>query len=182
MKTNKKKRRANGEGSLYQLPDSRWAAKIRIGYTEKGTAKFKAFYGKTKTEAATKMREFLNEHVLSESDKVYMTLETYMLHWIAMQKERNVSETTYDRIEGIMRNQIIPFLGHLETQSINTERVQAFINDLQDKNYSHATILKTKQLLNGCLRYAVANGDIPFNPVDGVVVPPAKKLKKKKEK
>ena len=54
------KRRANGEGSITQLPDGRWQARIDLGYVN-GNRVRKAFFGKTRTEAARKLNKALAE-------------------------------------------------------------------------------------------------------------------------
>ena len=42
------KRRANGEGSWWQLPDRTWVHQITIGRKENGSPERKSFKGKTK--------------------------------------------------------------------------------------------------------------------------------------
>ena len=43
------KRRANGEGSWWQLPDRTWVHQITIGRKEDGSLHRKSFKGKTKS-------------------------------------------------------------------------------------------------------------------------------------
>ena len=42
------KRRSNGEGSFWQLPDRTWVYQITIGRKEDGTLQRKSFNGRTK--------------------------------------------------------------------------------------------------------------------------------------
>lgn len=52
------KRRAAGEGSIFQLPDSRWSADIDLGY-ETGKRKRKRVQTKTQAEVIKKRNEIL---------------------------------------------------------------------------------------------------------------------------
>ncbi|HLK15711.1 MAG TPA: hypothetical protein VKT78_12985, partial [Fimbriimonadaceae bacterium] len=48
-------RRGAGEGSLTQLPDGRWQARIDLGYVN-GKRVRHAYFGKTRGEAAHKLK------------------------------------------------------------------------------------------------------------------------------
>ncbi len=43
-------RQGKGEGSITQLPDGRWQARLTVGYGAWGRQVHKAFYGKTRKE------------------------------------------------------------------------------------------------------------------------------------
>jgi hypothetical protein len=54
----KQRRRHRGEGSITQLPDSRWLATLRVGKdATTGKPKRLKFYGKTAKEARAKLDE-----------------------------------------------------------------------------------------------------------------------------
>lgn len=53
------KRRANGEGSWWQLPDRTWVHQITIGRKENGSPERKSFKGKTKAICKQRKEEWL---------------------------------------------------------------------------------------------------------------------------
>lgn len=55
------KRRANGEGSWWQLPDRTWVHQITIGRKENGAPERKSFKGKTKAICKQRKEEWLAE-------------------------------------------------------------------------------------------------------------------------
>lgn len=52
-----KYRRANGEGTIYQRKDGRWAGAVTIGYDENGKQIKKTVYGRNQTEVAKKLSD-----------------------------------------------------------------------------------------------------------------------------
>ena len=57
----KRRSRGNGEGSIRQIKDGRWEARITIGRNESGSQKMKYFYGKTRKETAEKLEACNND-------------------------------------------------------------------------------------------------------------------------
>ena len=55
------KRRSNGEGSYWQLPDRTWVHQITIGRKEDGTLQRKSFKGRTKAICKERKEEWLAE-------------------------------------------------------------------------------------------------------------------------
>ena len=53
------KRRSNGEGSFWQLPDRTWVYQITIGRKEDGTLQRKSFKGRTKAICKERKEEWL---------------------------------------------------------------------------------------------------------------------------
>ena len=54
------RRRGKGEGSITQRPDGRWVARVDLGW-EDGKRQRKAFYGRTRREAAGKLTKALRD-------------------------------------------------------------------------------------------------------------------------
>ena len=51
------RKRANGEGTIYQRSDGRWAGEVTTGYDNFGRQQKTRVYGKTQTEAHAKLDE-----------------------------------------------------------------------------------------------------------------------------
>ena len=164
-------KRTNGEGSITLAKDGRWTARIQIGKNPNGSARIKAFYGKTKTEATKKMREYQHQNNSANIDYAKDSFDDYILRWFELYKSRSLRPTSYDRNEGIIRNQLIPFFGYLQLGNVSVDHIQKYMNKLQDDGYSYTTLEKSKHLLNGCFKYALTKQDVKYNPVSGVVMP-----------
>ena len=50
-------RRGRGEGTITQLPDGRWRARLSLGKRKDGKRRRRVFYGKTKAEVLEKLRD-----------------------------------------------------------------------------------------------------------------------------
>jgi len=172
-------RRSNGDGSVTKASDGRWTARIQIGKNPNGSPKIKAFYGKNKAEATKKMREYLLHTNPNDVDVSKEIFGDYLLRWFELYKSRSLKPTTYDRNDGIIRNQIIPAVGGFQIGNISVDHIQQFINQLQDEGYSHSTLNKAKQLLDGCFKYALTKQAVKFNPVVGIEMPSSELFEKK---
>jgi len=97
-----KTRRANGEGSIYQRSDGRWAGYVNIGFDEKGNPKRKTVYGKSQTEVAKKLSE-ISGRIKSNSYELIenKTFGELMSEWLLVFKKSAVSPRTF---EGIIIN------------------------------------------------------------------------------
>ena len=81
-------KRGNGEGTVYQRKDGRWAAELTV------IGKRLTVYGKTKKEAVSKLHKLRNERdagTLSASPK--MLLRELVARWLKYKRPR-VRETT----------------------------------------------------------------------------------------
>ena len=51
-------RRQNGEGSIFQVSENKWVAKISLGTRPDGSTKIKQFSGKTEAIVKKKLKDF----------------------------------------------------------------------------------------------------------------------------
>ena len=145
----KKYKRANGEGTIYQRKDGRWAGAVTIGYDENGKQIKKTVYGRNQTEVAKKLSD-ISGRLKSNSYEVIekKTFEELMSEWLLVFKKSAVSPRTF---EGIIRNyrlHIEPIIGKMKIYEIDTFVVQQVINKLIDGDYSLNVIKKNKHLFN----------------------------------
>lgn len=115
----KSRRRARGEGSVYQREsDNRWAATLVVGYKEDGRPKSKVFYGDTQEEAVRKRDEFRAKltlgHVQAEPAPK-QTVGQYLDRWF---KELSVKQTTRRRYEQLIDYRIKPHLGGVPMEKL----------------------------------------------------------------
>lgn len=122
---------------------------------------------KTKQEAELAAAEMLLKYEtgsLSASAKIE-TVGSFMRKFLDTVLKNEVDETTLEGKIAQMEKYIIPSLGNIKIQNLTPVRVQAFINELIDKNLSAGTIQNIIRLLNQTINKAVEWGYVTKNVV-----------------
>src|SRR5437588_8675132 len=124
------KRRAHGEGNLYQRSDGLWAARVSLGW-EDGKRRRKVVYGKTQAE----VRKRLSALVKARDDGEFIsttrapTLAEFLDGWLAG-KEQRLAASTYRSYEMHVRVHITPKLGQLRLDALREPVLQRWVNGL----------------------------------------------------
>lgn len=172
------KRRSAGEGTVYCRKDKAgkitdWVAQITYD------GKMKTFTGKTRKDAAAKLDEFKRGNLLKTScSGGEITLEEYLKYWLWEVKRRSLKDSSFDRLEGIVNCNIVPFIGKLKLTELNYDVIQSkVINRLQDDGKSFSTIKKVYNTLNDSLHYAIFPKKLlSVDPMLGVKMPPKERF------
>ncbi len=177
-------RGAQGGGTIRKKTVSRsgkeytyWEARITVGH-DPGTGKQiqKSFSGKTQKEVREKMQAAavtVNEGTYKEPSK--MTVAQWLDIWVA-DYLNGVKPYTIASYTGIIRNHIIPALGAIRLEALNTHTIQRFYNSLSKPNkgkptLSPKTVKTVHSILHNALRQSVKIGYIHFNPADACTLP-----------
>ncbi len=110
----RKRRRPNGEGTLYKRQDGYWVGALDVPTTS-GARKREVVYGKTLVEARDKLRKLQREvnSGMRVPDKVWK-LGPYLEYWLENFVRRNRRPATYNLYEMIVRLYLVPGLGSTE--------------------------------------------------------------------
>jgi integrase len=161
------KRRANGEGSIYQRGgDGRWVATLPLSNGRK-----KYFYGKTRTEVRAKQREA--ERELDQGIDLAAripTLKQFSEKWLSSIRF-SVKPKTYEGYESIFRVRVLPRLGEVPISKLTPMDLQALYSHLQDGGLSPRSISHTHRVLNHAFQQAVRWSLIARNPCNGAAPP-----------
>ncbi len=157
--------------------DGRYCKQIIVGYQPNGKRKMKTIYGKTIREVEDKEREIKGQIDQGINVTDVMTTGEWADIWITTFKN-SLAHNTHTRYEGIIENQIKPYLGRIQLSQVRLNMVQTMINELQE-TLSPATIKKIKDVTHQMFEQAIKSQYISFNPVNGVDIP---KLKQKTRK
>lgn len=171
-------RRDYGTGSVSQRKDGTWTARLKIGRNENGTPHIKAFYGKSEREVKRKMKEF--KSMLYKHDGVTVsrgTVGAYMNDWLYETKINDVKDNSFDRLEQTFLYQVLPNIGDIQLAAITADNIQSMINKLKSEGLSYSTVKKAYNLCNNCFRAGVEKRTLPYNPVDGAILPAKEKFK-----
>lgn len=103
-------RRGQGEGSLYQRKDGRWAATLDLGWRD-GRRVRHSLYAPTRREVVEKLktaRKAIDAGLQPMSDR--MTVALYLEDWLGATRE-TIRPSTWTRYAGMVRTHLIPRLG-----------------------------------------------------------------------
>ena len=111
-------KRGQGEGSLFWSEErQRWAAMASLGYDAAGKRVRKVAYGRTKTEARSKLRELMRDvedglAVGSDRHTVTDAVREWLDHGLT-----KAGESTWRTNRYLAETHIIPFLGRAGCES-----------------------------------------------------------------
>ena len=148
--------------------------------TGKRVRKYKTVNG-TKKEAERAMHE-----LISDLEKGYyvtdnkITITEWVQTWLEVYIIPNVSPTTLERYQGMIRRYINPVIGHMHVQKLNTLAVQSWVNGLKispssGKEMSATTVKHAYHVLKGAMDKAVLAGIIARSPCVGIMLPKGQK-------
>ena len=164
-------RREKGHGSISQRKDGTWTGRIFLGYKEDGKQNVKAVYGKTESEVKRKLRSLQEEIIKYDTQNIpKLTLSELLTDWQTTIKRYELKPSSYDRLEQIIHNNIIPYIGYLQVSAITSQDIQQYINQLTDK-YSYSTIKKAYNAINAVMKLAIERDYIRKNPCSSVRLP-----------
>ncbi len=167
--TNKIRRsgkRGNNEGSITQLSDGRWQARVTL---EGG--KRKAFYGKTRSEVQQKLTAALRDRdrgLPVASDR--QTVGLYLAGWLDATRHQ-LKPGSWRRYEEITRRHIVPTLGKLPLTKVGPQDVQRLYAVKLDEGLSTTTVHYIHRTLRRALAEAERQGAVARN-VARLVTPP----------
>ncbi len=164
-------RRGQGEGSIYQRADGTWTASVSLGW-DGGSRQRKVVYGKTRREAAEKLRAALNakEHGFLVRDE-RRTVADYLDWWLAEVVPNRTKAGTAASYASNVRVHIVPALGRLRLTRLSPGHVQAMLNAKLAEGLSPRTVQYLHAILRSALAQALRWGFVTKN-VAAVVTPP----------
>ncbi|EAX46638.1 phage integrase family protein [Thermosinus carboxydivorans Nor1] len=175
------KRRAKGEGSIYQRNDGLWVAAIVVGRNaDTGKPVRKVVYARTKAEAKQKRDALAAQYEAAyyvDADKI--TVGDWLAKWLDVYARPAVAPSTYDWYERICRVHLIPAIGHLRLSRLQQMAVQQLLNSLVDAGKSARTVQAVHSVLAMALRVARKHGLLRTLPTDDVAVPQVRKQDKR---
>lgn len=163
------KRGISGPGAIYHRKDGRY--EIRIPIPGSG-GKQKSVYCANESDAKRKLKELQRKYYRGEFITMpVQSTEDFMKDWLYHRKQNELKPTSFDRLEETLLYQVLPEIGMIQVQYLNSDDIQRLINKLKDRGYSYSTVKKAFQCVNNCFRNAVLSRKLEHNPTDGVIFP-----------
>lgn len=171
-------RRANGEGGVTQLKNGLWQARMSVRNPLTGELKRYAYYGQTKLEAHDKLVKAQHEintgsFVVPQKDlfKIWLTL------WLTQYKKARLRESTFALYNYVTEKHIIPHIGNIPLQKLETKDIQKIINTLHEAGKSLTLVRHVYLIISGALAQALKEQKVYRNVACAVELP--KKAPKK---
>jgi len=165
-------------GHIRQKGQHSWQITLDIGTEPDGRRRryFETIHSTRKSDAQKR----LNELLVSLEKGVYsppgrLTVGEHLKNWLTGYVKSNCSVRTHDGYESIVKNHLIPNLGHVQLKHLNQQAIQSYYGKAIER-LSPRTVAKHHRLLSQALKYAVRQGYLSRNPCD-LVDPPAWKGK-----
>ena len=165
------------KGHIRRKGQRSWQITLDIGSGPDGKRRraYETVHG-TKKDAQRRLHEL----IVSLEKGVYtppgrLTLAEHLNNWLEGYVKTNCSLRTQDGYESIVRNHLIPALGHVQLKQLHPQLVQGYYGKACER-LSARTVAKHHRLLSQALKYAVRQGYLSRNPCD-LVDPPAWKGK-----
>ncbi|MCD2191474.1 tyrosine-type recombinase/integrase [Actinomycetospora soli] len=133
MAGEKRTRRANGEGSIYQRSsDGKWVGSAYV-YTSSGQIKRRPVYGSSFDEVRAKLDELKvnSANGVPVPDRTYSVAQWFQRWLVAVREERR--PTTYVGYENAVRLYIAPGLGKKALRRLTAADVRAFMAGVRER-------------------------------------------------
>jgi integrase len=173
-----KKRRGNGEGTIYKRKDGRYEARFTV-HTTSGP-KRRAIYGKTRAEVAEKLTKAMadrDEGISFNAGK--LTLGEYLRVWLEDSVKDSVKPATYEGYARMVRNHIAPAFGSLKLKNLTPPHLRRLYKEKLDSGLGTRSVQYIHTTLHKALKQATDDGLIPRNVADSVKAPQLKRTEMK---
>lgn len=127
------KRKANGEGTVFQRSNGSWCAQVSFVDPGTGKRKRKSVSGKTKQEVLKKKRDLENlkdAGRLVDSEK--FTVGQWLDRWLEVYKKPALKPSTWASYKQLTDLHIKPALGERQLDRLQASEIQAFYNRLSE--------------------------------------------------
>lgn len=171
MASRRKHRREKGTGSIYQLGNGRWQAALEIG----GRTVRRTTVDRASAEAALQDLLDIRQRGV-DLGATSQPLRTWLDTWLR-QMQRSLSERAYTDYRHQIETYILPTLGEMPLNQIQSHHLQALINGIVDDIAAHTTHAGTRTAhlvatrLDAALELATLRNLIRTNPMRGVILP-----------
>ncbi|MBQ3228477.1 MAG: site-specific integrase [Clostridia bacterium] len=181
-----KRKRKSGEGTVRRRKDGRWEGRVVVGYDEKGLPKTKNVTAKTKTECIEKLEKLKAElGAVVRKCTPTMPFGEWMDFWFQTYCKNSLKEYTQVTYAERIYKQIIPKIGHIPLNQINTGTLEKFYAQLKSNGrltrretfgpgLANSVIRSIHAHCRAALEKAVAEKLIKQNPAIGCKLPPKK--------
>lgn len=158
-------RNAQGEGTIFQDPAGRWHAQVSLGVKEGGARDRRHVSGPTRAAVVAKKRalEAKRDAGTAADAGRAPTAAVWLAHYLDTIAVRRVRPSTLNRYRQLVRNQIVPAIGHHRLDRLQPEHVEKMHADLLASGLAPATVMQVHHVLSRALKVALQRGKVGRN-------------------
>lgn len=162
----KRKKAANGQGSVYPRSDGRWG----YSYTVDGKQVNRAC--KTQAKAVERLNEALAKiKAQTYVDPNQMLVNEWLSRWLEVYAPAKARQSTLASYRDIIEDHLFPAFKKIQLQKLTSEHIQRFINKQKKAGYASGTIRRHMSVLGKAIRQAQKDKLIPFDLTKDVDLP-----------
>lgn len=168
-------RRGRGEGGISQRPDGRWVGRVDLGVVD-GTRVRKAFYGKTRREAADKLTKALRDVQQGKAlPDERQTVAQFLDRWLEHKRDR-LRPRAWLTYEQAVRLHLIPGIGKVPLARLSPLQLDAWFKQHQAAGATPRNIRYARTVLRAALNQA-RKWRLVHDNVAALVEPPRHRAK-----
>jgi integrase len=167
------RRRGNGEGSIYQLPNGRWRGSVFLGYRE-GKPHRKYVTRRTRAEVAAEIRHLLEAQRQGQLVTTGgMTVGEWFATYLDQVARPTLRPRTFDRYSSDIAGHILPAIGRHRLDKLRPAHLVALYNAKAAEGLSGSSLRHIHAVIRRALNVAVKWQMITVNPATLVDAPRA---------
>ena len=140
-------KRANGEGSIKQLPSGQWYAQVMDGHKLDGSRNLVYFKGHTKREVIGQIREYWKRRELGAVPDCDVSFSEWADIWY-QDYEGQVQPSTYSGYRFTLKI-VKVYFGQRKVQQIKPLEIHSFVDYMNRAGYSKSRKAKIRRVLPG---------------------------------
>ena len=166
------------KGSIRKKGKDSWQLIVDVGKSPDGRRQ--RYYETVRSKRKSDAQKRLVELIASLEKGVYtppgrLTVADILRQWLIGYCKTNCSIRTFDSYESIIRNHLIPALGHIQLKQLHPQIIQSYYGKACEQ-LSLRTVHHHHRVLSESLKWAVRQGYLASNPCS-LVDPPAPRKK-----
>ena len=174
-----KRRRAHGEGSVYEQRPGLWAASLDLGWID-GKRRRKTVYASSEKEAIRKRAELRRRQEQGENlAAVPRTLSEWLTEWMTMKEHEGTRQSTLRGYRWLIESHIRPTLGKVALDKLNPTMIRRVLTAKISEGLSAATVRHIHGMIRNVLGDAQREELLHRNPALAVRAPTVRPVERR---
>lgn len=172
------RRRALGEGSIYQRTDGKWVVTLSLGYRAGGKRYRRRSIVPTQTAATARLEKMRAEAGLGlDAASERWTVGDWLQRWLDTEVKPLLRPRTHEQYASVCRGHLIPALGHRKLRTLTPTDVRAYMQSKLEAKLSARTVGNHHIILRRALEIAFRYGYVEKNVARLVSAPRSRRYK-----